>query len=75
MEMLKGVSSVLLAIGGVNWGLISLANFDLVQALFGGETRYKPSAMSKAIYGLVGISALSLLTCALMAEDEGKFDL
>ena len=57
MKTLDVVAAVLLVIGGLNWGLVSVAHFDLVAAIFGmkfGET----SAFSSAIYALVGLSAL-----------------
>jgi uncharacterized membrane protein YuzA (DUF378 family) len=41
MRQLDVVATVLLVVGAVNWGLVGLARFDLVAALFGmqfGET-------------------------------------
>jgi uncharacterized protein len=43
----------LLVIGGVNWGLVGLFEFDLVAAIFGAGS---PGA--RIIYTLVGISAV-----------------
>jgi len=57
MKTIDVIAAVLLVVGGLNWGLVSVAHFDLVAALFGmkfGET----SALSSAVYGLVGLSAL-----------------
>jgi len=57
MKTLDVIAAVLLVVGGLNWGLVSVAHFDLVAALFGmkfGET----STLSSAVYGLVGLSAL-----------------
>ena len=45
-------------VGGINWGLVSIAKFDLVAKLTGndfGET----NAASRVIYGLVGLAALA----------------
>jgi len=53
MKMLDIIAAVLLVIGGLNWGLVGAADFDVVATLFGGG-----SAWSKLIYSLVGISAL-----------------
>ena len=53
---LSVVAVVLLIIGGLNWGLVGLLNFDLVAALFGQMT-----ALSRLIYILVGISAIIAL--------------
>lgn len=47
------VSMALLIIGGVNWGLVGLFNFDLVAMLFG-----EMSVVSRIVYALVGLSAL-----------------
>lgn len=50
------LSVILLAIGGLNWGLVGLFNFNLVSALFGDM-----SILSRIVYVLVGISAISTL--------------
>lgn len=49
---LDWIALVLLIIGGLNWGLVGLFNFDLVDAIFG------MGIVSDIIYTLVGISAL-----------------
>jgi uncharacterized membrane protein YuzA (DUF378 family) len=57
MKTVNIISSVLVIVGAVNWGLVGLARFDLVAAIFGmqfGET----SALTSAVYTLVGISGL-----------------
>jgi len=56
---------ILTAIGGINWGLIALANFNLVDQLFGTG-----SITSTIIYGLVGISAVYVLVSYL--ADMGR---
>jgi hypothetical protein len=48
------LATVLLIIGGINWGLIGLFGFDLVAAIFGGPT----AILSRIVYCLVGISAI-----------------
>ncbi len=52
MRIVKLVTGILVLIGGLNWGLVALANLDLVARIFGRD-----SAISRLIYGLVGISA------------------
>lgn len=50
-------------VGALNWGLVALAEFDLVAALFGlsfGET----NAITRIVYGLVGTSGVYLATRA-----------
>ena len=57
MKKLDVVAAVLVVVGGLNLGLVAVAHFDLVAALFGmkfGGT----SALSSVVYGLVGLSAL-----------------
>lgn len=57
MKTLDVIAAVLLVIGGLNWGLVGVAHFDLVAAIFGmkfGET----SMLSGAVYTLVGLAAL-----------------
>jgi len=54
MKRLPRIATVLLIIGGINWGLIGFFQYDLVAALFGGQG----AALSRLIYALVGISAL-----------------
>jgi len=57
MKTLDVIAAVLLVVGGLNWGLVGVAHFDLVATIFGmkfGET----SALSSAVYLLVCLSAL-----------------
>ena len=57
MKKLDVLAAALLIVGGLNWGLVALAEFDLVATLVGldfGET----NAASRLVYGLVGISAV-----------------
>jgi len=51
------VAFVLVVVGAVNWGLVGLAQFDLVAALFGGSA----SVISRVVYSLVGIAGLLLV--------------
>ncbi len=56
MNSLDVASGVLTAVGGINWGLVALGEFDLVAKLTGndfGET----NAASRLVYGLVGAAA------------------
>lgn len=53
----------LVIVGALNWGLVALAEFDLVAALFGldfGET----NAFTRIVYGLVGVSGVYVATRA-----------
>ena len=53
METLQKTALIFTVIGAINWGLIGIAEFDLVAAIFGEMT-----LMSRIIYTLVGICGL-----------------
>jgi len=52
-KSLHMVGFLLLVIGGINWGLVGLFNFDLVDTLLG----FSP-VLVKIVYILVGLSAI-----------------
>ena len=57
MKKIDILAATLVVVGGLNWGLVSVAEFDLVATLVGlefGET----NLASRVVYGLVGVSAL-----------------
>jgi uncharacterized membrane protein YuzA (DUF378 family) len=59
MKKLDILAGILAIVGALNWGLVALAEFDLVAAIFGldfGET----NAVTRIVYGLVGLSGLWL---------------
>ena len=53
MKIINKITLVLLIVGGLNWGLVGLLDFDLVAALFG-----EMSPLSRIVYTLVGLSAV-----------------
>ena len=53
MKVLDVVAAVLLVVGGLNWGLVGLFNFDLVAAILG-----EASILSRIVYVLVGLCAV-----------------
>lgn len=53
MKALDLIIWTLLAIGGLNWGLVGVFNFDLVAAIFG-----EMSIFSRIIYTAVGLAAV-----------------
>jgi uncharacterized protein len=64
MKSLTILAGALVVIGGLNWGLVALAEFDLVAWIVGldfGET----NALSRLVYGLVGVSAAYLAVRAM----------
>ena len=54
MKAFNLLTLVLVIVGGLNWGLVGLANFDLVAAALLGDG----SVLSRAVYVLVGLSAI-----------------
>lgn len=54
MRVLNIITLILLIIGGLNWGLVGLFQFDLVAALFGGQG----AGLARIIYILVGLAAV-----------------
>jgi uncharacterized protein len=56
LMLLDWVALILVIVGGLNWGLVGILNFDLVAAIFGAM-----SMLSQIVYALVGISALYLI--------------
>lgn len=53
MKVIDKIALVLIIIGAINWGLVGIFNFNLVDSIFGAM-----SVVSKIIYALVGISGL-----------------
>jgi uncharacterized membrane protein YuzA (DUF378 family) len=60
MKKIDIVSAALLIIGGLNWGLVAVANFDLVAAIFG--LNFGQTNVATRIYSLVGLAAVYQLT-------------
>jgi uncharacterized membrane protein YuzA (DUF378 family) len=57
MKKLDWLAAALLIVGGLNWGLVAVAKFDLVAWIFGldfGET----NVATRIVYGLVGLAAV-----------------
>jgi hypothetical protein len=67
MKIVNIVTLVLVIVGGVNWGLVGLAGFDLVAALFGAG-----SGLSSVVYILVGLSALWQVVPLVTAFGTGE---
>lgn len=52
MKIVNVLTLALLIVGGLNWGLVGLLNFDLVAAIFGTG-----SVLAHIVYVVVGLSA------------------
>lgn len=60
------IALILLVIGGVNWGLVGIFEFDLVAWLLGGAG----SLAARAVYILVAISAVWCITFLFRRDEE-----
>lgn len=61
MKTINLVTLVLVIVGGINWGLVGAAQFDLVAAILGGPD----ALLARVVYVLVGLSALWQLVVLL----------
>lgn len=53
MKWLNVITLILIIIGGINWGLVGLFQFNLVEVIFG----FSPTLLT-IIYIIVGLSGL-----------------
>ena len=60
---------ILLIIGGVNWGLVGIFEFDLVAWLFGGQT----ALLSRIVYIIVALSAIWCIS--LLFRDDSHVEI
>ena len=64
MTTLQKICLAITIIGGINWGLIGLLDFNLVEAIFGAE-----SIIPRIVYSLVGLTSLINVGILLMDLD------
>lgn len=67
MRTLQKVALVFTIIGAINWGLIGLFNFNLVDTIFGAG-----SLISRIIYSIVGITGLINIGIFFDYENDHK---
>jgi uncharacterized membrane protein YuzA (DUF378 family) len=76
MKVLNGVALTLVIVGALNWGLVAIAKFDLVAEVFGEEFG-TTNAVTRIVYGLVGLAgvylAATLLPAVLRGNDRRVF--
>jgi uncharacterized membrane protein YuzA (DUF378 family) len=63
VKPLHWIALVLVIVGAVNWGVVGLVQFDLVAALFGGQS----ATLSRVVYTLVGVSGVVVALTSLAA--------
>jgi len=67
MKALNLITLVLVIVGGLNWGLVGLFDFDLVATILGAG-----SLLARLVYTLVGIAALWQLVPLAAAVNAGE---
>lgn len=67
MRAINLLTLFLVIVGGLNWGLVGLFDFDLVAALFG-----EMSGLSRLVYILVGASAVWQLIPFVKGFSDGE---
>ena len=69
MQTLQKVCLVLIIIGAINWGLVGLFEFNLVESLFGSGD---DNVITRIIYSLVGIAGI--IDVSLLFEEYHDHD-
>ena len=59
------IALILAIIGGLNWGSVGIFRFDMIAALFGGQS----AGVARVIYALVGLSALWCISLLFRERD------
>ncbi len=70
MSVIYKICLVLLIVGGLNWGLVGLFDFNLVGWLFGGAASW----LSRAVFILVGLAALGAIPGLFMSTDNSPME-
>ena len=64
LSAIDWIALILVLVGGLNWGLVGLADFNLVALLFG-----EMSFLSRVVYAIVGVATIYL---AIISRNLGK---
>ncbi len=59
------IATILLIIGGLNWGLVGVFNWDVLASIFGYM-----STLTRIIYVLIGLSAIYKIGCWAKAKSK-----
>ena len=65
MKIIDKIALILIIIGAINWGLIGLLDFNLVESIFGVD-----SIIPRIVYSLVGLTGLINIGILVMDLDE-----
>jgi uncharacterized membrane protein YuzA (DUF378 family) len=66
--MLDKIALLLTIIGGINWGLIGIFQFDLVAWIFGGQG----AIISRIIYTVIALAAIWCISILFVSREEAK---
>jgi len=66
MQALDALKTILIVIGGLNWGLVGFFEYNLVDSLFG-----EGSWLARTVYAIVGLAAVWALV-SLLAKTADK---
>lgn len=67
MNAVDYIAWVLIVVGGLNWGLVGVFDYNLVDSLFGVD-----ATLSNIVYALVGLAAVYSLVSVLMKQNGSK---
>ncbi len=59
LSALDWIALILVIVGGLNWGLVGLFDFNLVTTIFGDS-----STLARIVYVLVGLGAIDTIVIA-----------
>jgi uncharacterized membrane protein YuzA (DUF378 family) len=66
--MLDKIALLLTIIGGINWGLVGIFQFDLVAWIFGGQG----AIISRIIYTIIALAAIWCISILFVSREEAK---
>lgn len=66
MSALDWVATILMIVGGINWGLVGIVDYNVVAALFGEQT-----PVTRLVYVVVGLAALYGIYMAIKLGGKG----
>lgn len=65
MGTIDWIAFILVAIGGINWGLIGIFKWDVVEAIFGDMT-----GIARVVYTIVGVATLYRIITVAMSPSS-----
>ena len=66
MVIVNLIAYIILIIGGLNWGLVGIFNFNLVSTIFGAY----PAVGTIIVYVLVAVSAIWLIISPILTNGK-----